>query len=178
MANSSLRGATITFDKDIDIAIRAFTFYTRYGNPSLLEFTNKLSKDKNWIWPIPSISDVERWQTDYKWNKKSKELAIIDFNEERNLIREEKSIRSRQLIMLGDVMLESALRIMEKADLETIDKVSAQKLLPTAINLIKDALTLQKTELSAMESQFEIEKRPEDMSEEELRGYISRLKQK
>lgn len=178
MANNSLRGATITFDKDIDIAIRAFTFYTRYGNPTASEFVNKLSKDKSWIWPIPNISDIERWQIDYKWNKKSKELAILDFNEERNLIREEKAIRARNLIMLGDVMLESALRIMGKADLENIDKISAQRLLPTAINLIKDALAIQKAELSSMESQFEIEKRPEDMTEEELRAYISRLKQK
>lgn len=178
MANNSLRGATITFDKDIDIAIRAFTFYTRYGNPTTSEFVSKLSKDKSWIWPIPNISDVERWQTDYKWNKKSKELAILDFNEERNLIREEKAIRARQLIMLGDVMLESALRIIGKANLETLDNVSAIRLLPTAINLIKEALVIQKTELSSMESQFEIEKRPEDMTEEELRAYISRLKQK
>lgn len=178
MANNSLRGATITFDKDIDIAIRAFTFYTRYGNPTASEFVNKLSKDKSWIWPIPNISDVERWQIDYKWNKKSKELAILDFNEERNLIREEKAIRARQLIMLGDVMLESALRIIGKANLEALDNVSAIRLLPTAINLIKEALVIQKTELSSMESQFEIEKRPEDMTEEELRAYISRLKQK
>lgn len=178
MANNSLRGATITFDKDIDIAIRAFTFYTRYGNPTASEFVNKLSKDKSWIWPIPNISDIERWQIDYKWNKKSKELAILDFNEERNLIREEKAIRARQLIMLGDVMLESALRIIGKANLEALDNVSAIRLLPTAINLIKEALVIQKTELSSMESQFEIEKRPEDMTEEELRAYISRLKQK
>lgn len=124
------------------------------------------------------LSQLERWSTDYAWQRLVRERHQEEVNASRAAARKEAAALARRRLRNAQLMQEAALTILSRAKIIEMEPEDARKALADARALLTEGMRAERLELGEVTERTVAPPKPlGDMSDDELQAYIALLEE-
>jgi hypothetical protein len=143
-------------------------YYAMGGQRSLEKLANQFGYRKR---------TLEHWSRAHDWQARVLARHAEEVAAAREAARKEAATLARRRLRNAQILQESGVAIISRADLHALESAEARKLVSDARALIAEGMKLERLELAEPSEIYAPPKPVEQMTEEELRDYIARLEQ-